>query len=957
MTYQKQKSFIALLPVVLSFNFLISLPKIALGIGETPANPINFPQSSTSLVLSFSADEEVWVRLPFTVATSRSHVQLVGSGDADEISVYSDLDAAQSDIPLDEDFSTSGDLEIQAPLGFETPYLVRLLSNSAGSTTLTKSFYFQDAQTCDWPAGCPFVVSARGEISGPRALALLRQVRRDILRPTVRGQQLIDLYWRLAPTLSRKLILDSNFRQEAFASIEALLPLGQEALQVVEGKGGRIRLTSADVDLMESWVERLKTLVPPDLGHELEKTWGDYALRDQAGQPLSEVLDAVGLSTGAVPYRILVKLRLEPISVPSDKNGRAQFKSGSDELDDLLRHADLESIRRIHRVTPKRQAVGLTRTLLFVIRGKDRALALIDELRLRPEVEWAHISKELRALGKDPFRDDLWGIDAIKAPQAWTETQGVCSTRVAIIDTGIRPDLTDFGNRVLMHLGYDFGDDDQDATDDHGHGTHVAGTVAATADNSTSVVGVAPNVCLIPIKVLDSSGSGNDESVAAGIVHAVDVGAHILNMSLGGAGDASDFPAIEEALEYAANNGVLAISAAGNDGAGVVGYPAGSTHSMAISAVDEALELASFSNYGVAVDLAAPGVDVVSTFIDGESCLGSGTSMAAPHAAGAAALVHSTDSSLSHSEIWNLLIGNARDLGDSGKDVYFGYGLVDAAAAVAEASQGSSGGTLPSCGENCLAFHQGRFEARVNWRSADGSTGKVGVVPAGTTDSRLGWFFDADNWEMLIKVLDGCSINQHVWVFAAATTDVEYLLEVKDTSTGETATYFNPLGQKPTAVTDSRALANSCGGSNVLSSNSLNSTRRPHQSKGASKNLEIPSKTCSGNKLCLQNSRFQVEAEWRNAAGQQGVAKTVSVGSDDSGMLWFFEENNWEMLIKVLDGCSINDRYWVFAAATTDVEYTLRVTDTQTGETAEYFNPLGQAPRAVADTGAFATCD
>ncbi len=108
--------------------------------------------------------------------------------------------------------------------------------------------------------------------------------------------------------------------------------------------------------------------------------------------------------------------------------------------------------------------------------------------------------------------------------------------------------------------------------------------------------------------------------------------------------------------------------------------------------------------------------------------------------------------------------------------------------------------------------------------------------------------------------------------------------------------------------------------------------------------------------MCLNDGRFQLEVAWRVANGNTGTGKVVDVASADSGLFYFFNSDNWEMLVKVLNGCGINNRFWVFAAATTDVEYTLTVTDTTTGESKEYFNPLGQASPAITDTDAFMTC-
>jgi hypothetical protein len=119
-----------------------------------------------------------------------------------------------------------------------------------------------------------------------------------------------------------------------------------------------------------------------------------------------------------------------------------------------------------------------------------------------------------------------------------------------------------------------------------------------------------------------------------------------------------------------------------------------------------------------------------------------------------------------------------------------------------------------------------------------------------------------------------------------------------------------------------------------------------------------PSGDCTPNATttCLNEGRFQVRVDWRDFGNMTGPGQVVPFGSDDSGLFYFFSADNWEMLIKVLDGCNINDRYWVFAAATTNVEYTLRVTDTETGASKQYRNPLGQASPAITDTSAFATC-
>ncbi len=275
----------------------------------------------------------------------------------------------------------------------------------------------------------------------------------------------------------------------------------------------------------------------------------------------------------------------------------------------------------------------------------------------------------------------------------------------------------------------------------------------------------------------------------------------------------------------------------------------------------------------------------------------------------------------------------------------------------------TAAGAVAGCSSSSthLCLNQRRFQVEVDWRDFDGNTGSGQVVPFGSDDSGLFWFFDPDNWEMLVKVLDGCGINNHFWVFSAATTNVEYTLRVTDTETGAVKEYFNPLGTAAAAITDTGAFA-TCPGQagGAMAYDRVELTAPP--STVLVQELE-PSVFRKGSAcvagssiLCLNQDRFRVEVDWMDFQGGTGSGQVVPFGSDDSGLFWFFSADNWEMLVKVLNGCGINSHFWVFAAATTNVEYTLRVTDTETGTVMEYFNPLGSAATAITDTGAFGIC-
>jgi subtilisin len=256
------------------------------------------------------------------------------------------------------------------------------------------------------------------------------------------------------------------------------------------------------------------------------------------------------------------------------------------------------------------------------------------------------ISASLSELGLDKVSADAvpitiskrseipWGIQRVHAPAAWDYTEGA-GVRVAVIDTGIdmnQPDLegkVDGGYNAILDS-----ESPQSYMDDNGHGTHVSGTIAGLRDGR-GVVGVAPKARLYAVKVLDSEGSGDLSDVIKGIIWCADHGIQVANMSLG-APTPSDI--MQKALRYAKARGVIVVAAAGNSG-GDVGYPAAYPQTIAVSAMDSNDQIASFSSRGPQVKFIAPGVNIVSSMMGGDVGSMSGTSMAAPHVTGLAALV------------------------------------------------------------------------------------------------------------------------------------------------------------------------------------------------------------------------------------------------------------------------------------------------------------------------------
>ncbi|MBI3092592.1 MAG: S8 family serine peptidase [Candidatus Tectomicrobia bacterium] len=320
--------------------------------------------------------------------------------------------------------------------------------------------------------------------------------------------------------------------------------------------------------------------------------------------------------------------------------------------------------------------------------------AALRGLLANPRVVAIEEDGEVRAIDHattagDAELDNTWGVKHIGAGTVHAGGNKGLGVRVAVIDSGIdctHPDLN-----ANCAGGYDFVNNDADPSDDNGHGTHVAGTVAAE-DDGAGVVGVAPAASLYALKVLSSSGSGSWSDVIAALQWAVDNGIQVTNNSYGASTDPGT--TVRAAFDNSAAAGVLHVAAAGNNGnrrgtGNNVGWPARYASVIAVAATDANDARASFSSTGETVELAAPGVAINSTLLGGGYGTASGTSMASPHVAGTAALViaagiaDANGDGKINDEVRLRLQETADDLGDPGRDTKYGFGLVDADEAAA----------------------------------------------------------------------------------------------------------------------------------------------------------------------------------------------------------------------------------------------------------------------------------
>jgi subtilisin family serine protease len=278
----------------------------------------------------------------------------------------------------------------------------------------------------------------------------------------------------------------------------------------------------------------------------------------------------------------------------------------------------------------------------------------------------------------DPSFGQQYAWSMIGAQAAWDKTLGSSAVKIAVIDTGAQRTHPDLDAKIVA--GYDYVQGDTAPDDGNGHGTHVSGTAAGETNNATGGAGMCPNCSVMPIRVLDDSGSGSLANVASGITYAADNGAKVINMSLGGPGSAS----LQSAVDYAAGKGLFLACAAGNSNTSSTSsaYPGAYSNCFAVASTTNTDARSSFSNYGTWVEAAAPGSNIYSTWLNSGYNTISGTSMATPHVAGLAGLLASQG--LTGSQIRDKICSTAAKIAGTG--TYWSCGRIDAAAAVGATS-------------------------------------------------------------------------------------------------------------------------------------------------------------------------------------------------------------------------------------------------------------------------------
>lgn len=484
-------------------------------------------------------------------------------------------------------------------------------------------------------------------------LKVIRRIQSEVLSNSPKGRELSTLYYRASPYIIKTITFNGEKRKTALSDLKTLRPLFT-ALVEHEEYTVKTQDTAA--------IKRLHLLVmesvPSALRTEVTDIAGALGMDSLAGTPLADLFVQIGIEVQqAHPPRYIVKYKSSPHTSLGKMNAMNDVSVERLSIGAPGDHFALVDVEEASLKTQAMAKATLERdTNVEYIEPVQTYQAFASDVSL--DYQWAINERSLLK----PFKDSGIGLDSYEALNLPGQ-----SIKVAVLDTGVDYRLLDLKGKIDIANEKNFVDPngEGDALDDHGHGTHVASIIGAVRDNGVSMRGIMPNVSILPVKVLDASGSGDTDQIALGIKYAVDAGAKVINMSLGG----SESRTMGYMLQYAYERGVIIVAATGNDGQSQLSYPASSTYTISVGATNTFGLVSDYSNYGLGVDVVAPGSKVASLVPDGNVVYMDGTSMATPHVTAIAALLKSRYPNLTVEQMRALLQRTADPIAFSGGDV------------------------------------------------------------------------------------------------------------------------------------------------------------------------------------------------------------------------------------------------------------------------------------------------
>ena len=616
---------------------------------------------------NFEKPETHWLQITPTKddINQFSHIEFeVESDNYLNVSAYSNLEKAEKDETYDSYRATSGPDEkavIDFPYGWEGTYYVKIEyfgdvdeDGMELPEAENKTAYKIHAQSVKLPPSatsselglesCPVELSAVGKSSGKELLSQIRQFRDGVLSKSDEGRNLSSLYYKAAPFLILDMAGSKSDRDKVYNNLLILQPLiadlnenGESSTAVVSNKQQQ-----AIKELLDVTVEA----VPASLKKEMNSIADKVGINNLAGERVVDIASKAGYKLPAsksITSKYIVKMKpgktLASVQTKVQSYGTfSTFKKQDVILDDTY-VVELKGTGKM--TTAALSQVGNLSDVEY-IEPVVKYKALSNDIQSPYQWSLNNDGREVSKKGADIHNDELQNL---------IKNRNLKETLIAVIDTGVDNTLADLKGKVRMEQGKNFIDQKVDAFDDNGHGTHVSGIIAAQSNNGYSMEGINPVAKILPIKVLDSSGAGDTDKIAAGIIYAADKGAKVINLSLG---INTYSRTIEHALNYAASKGVIIVAASGNDG-DMLSYPASSKYVISVGATNTYDIVSDYSNFGPTLDMVAPGTGIPSLMPNGNVTYMDGTSMAAPHVTAVAALLLSGNPGLKINDVRTIL--------------------------------------------------------------------------------------------------------------------------------------------------------------------------------------------------------------------------------------------------------------------------------------------------------------
>lgn len=478
-------------------------------------------------------------------------------------------------------------------------------------------------------------------------LALMHAIQKQVLSQSEQGRNLTSLYYKASPYVVKTLLFNKDKRTQAYEDLKSLKPAMTALVN-----GTAYTLTKTDQAAVNRLYALTRDASPEVIATEINQVAKTANIETIGGSDLTEAFKPFGIQVKSeAKTRFIVKL-----------------KPGHTE----------RTMKIAGTQAPDVEKLSLGKTGEFVIVTEDptvknqSAAVLKQSLKKSSAVEYVEQVQTYRATG-DINYDYQWSLNQKSMVEQFPDAgigfekflknnagQKLKPVTIAVIDTGVDYRLKDLQGKVDIAQEKNYVDVNGkgDAIDDNGHGTHVSGVIAAALENDYGIRGIHQSAKILPVKVLNANGEGETDAIALGIKYAVDHGAKIINMSLGG----GESRTMAYMMKYAADHGVTVVAASGNEYDSMVGFPASSEYAISVGATNPLGMVADYSNYGIGLDVVAPGSKIASLVPDGNTVYMDGTSMAAPHVAAVAGILASLDSKLTPKQIETILRTSAEPL-------------------------------------------------------------------------------------------------------------------------------------------------------------------------------------------------------------------------------------------------------------------------------------------------------